>query len=187
MVSFECRSPGKLKKRPKLGKKTEFHHEPPLLIPQIFMSHNTRGLDYGQGFSQGTVSRFDTIGGGLGLFVNTSMGDQWVGHKLFYYYIDLDIAPEHGGRDYPGDKRWIFSTYPGVYMRSYLPFWLKIHWGLGLNFRMGATDYDRWGIYTQIGLELFNFTASTIFVGHPGQSNIETEYRFGYVWAPFHW
>ena len=101
-------------KRPKLGSVTEFHRKPSKVIMQFYASHNTRGSDFNPGTKSRHVSRFNQIGGGLGAFINTSMGQQWIGHKLFYYYIDLEISPEYSGDPYPGKKHWVFSSYPGL-------------------------------------------------------------------------
>lgn len=174
----QCRSPNKKIKDPVAGRPTEFHREPAKLIPIGYFSINDRGVD-----NREDVSYFSSMGFGLGLFINQPTSKQWLGHKFLYYYIDIEGSPEHYGDPYPGEKNWVFATSPGVYMRTYLPLWVKLHYGVGLNMRFGS-NYDRWGMYGQMGVEWYGFTASTVVIGYPGQPNWDTEYRFGYMYAP---
>lgn len=180
-VVFACQS-RRLVKQPKLGKATEFHREQNKIMPYFFGTYNTRGQENNR------VSLQNSVGGGLGLFIRSKMSDQWLGHKSFYYYIDFEASPEYWGQpssgNIIGNKQWVFSTYPGFYIRTYLPLKLKMFMGVGINLRMGAINYDRWGPYIHWGVELFGISASTIFIAHPGQANIETEYRVGYMYYP---
>ena len=178
LVVFACQSGPRLVKQPKLGKATEFHREQNKIMPYFFGTYNTRGQDHNR------MSLQNSVGGGLGLFINSKMSDQWLGHKSFYYYIDFETSPEYWGQPSSGNKQWVFSTYPGFYMRTYVPLKLKMFMGVGINLRMGAINYDRWGPYINWGVELFGISASTIFIAHPGQANIETEYRVGYMYYP---
>ena len=187
LVVFACQS-RRLVKQPKLGKVTEFHREQNKVMPYLFATYNTRGQDHNRASLQ------NSVGGGLGLFIRSKMSDQWLGHKSFYYYIDFEASPEHWGQPSSGNRQWVFSTYPGFYMRTYLPLKLKMFMGVGINLRMGAINhnnlrmgaihYDRWGPYIHWGAELFGISASTIFIVHPGQANIEMEYRAGYMFYP---
>lgn len=174
-----CRSPGRVVERPRHGKTTEFHREPAKYLPYIYMNHGSRGVDRNK-----DVSYFSRAGMGLGLWINQPLGWEWVGHKFLYYYVDLDLSPERAGGVYPGKKTYTLSTYPGIMLRTYTPFFLKMHYGGGVNLRLYNTSYDRWGIYGKMGLEFFGLTASVIAIGHPGQSNWEREVRFGYIYAP---
>jgi hypothetical protein len=179
-----CRSRGPQLKTPRENmRSTEFHHEPAKVIPWFYANKSSRGID-----RQGDVGFFNQVGGGVGVLVNSKLDEQWIGHKLFYYYIDFDASPQYNpGKTYPGDKQWIYSSYPGILFRTYTPFYLKMHFGLGVNLRYNQTYYDRWGVYGQMGLELWGLTSSVLFIGHPGQQNWETEFRAGYMWAPVEW
>lgn len=182
--AVHCRSRGGQIKAPRENlRTTEFHHEPAKIIPWFYGNKSTRGLD-----RQGDASLFNQFGGGVGLLVNSKIDEQWNGHKFFYYYMDFDVSPQHNpGKTYPGDKQWIFSSYPGIMFRTYTPLYLKMHLGLGVNLRYNQTYYDRWGVYGMMGAEFFGITGTVIFIGHPGQQNWETEYRAGYMWAPVEW
>lgn len=184
LLVANCRSRGPQIKAPRENSPTtEFHHEPAKVIPWFFGNKSSRGLD-----RQSDAGFFDQVGGGAGLLVNSKLDRQWNGHEFFYYYIDFDISPQFNpGAKYPGDKQWIYSSYPGVMFRTYTPLYLKMHIGLGANLRYNQTYFDRWGVYGMMGLELWGFTSSVIFIGHPGQLNWETEYRAGYMWAPVEW
>ncbi|MCB1199391.1 MAG: hypothetical protein KDK41_02000 [Leptospiraceae bacterium] len=176
---LQCRSPGKVVERPSFGKTTEFHREPAKFIPYFYVNNVNRGID-----RPGDVGFFSKMGGGAGLLINQPLSWQWIGHKFLYYYMDVDFSPEYAGGVYPGDKAWSVSSYPGLLMRTYTPFWMKLHYGAGLNIRLANTQYDRWGIYAKMGVEFYNITSSVVFIGHPGQSNWEREFRFGYLYAP---
>lgn len=178
-IATGCRSSNEVVKRPDIGGPTEFHREPVFLIPELYMSFNDRGVDRSE-----DVDWHDTIGFGAGLYINQPMSSQWMGHKFMYYYVDFEASSELIGPGYPGEKNWVFSTYPGVMFRSYLPLLFKVHYGLGLNIRAGSTPYGHTGVYGKMGLEFYGLTASTIFIGHPGQSAWETEYRVGWMYAP---
>lgn len=181
---MNCRSRGPVIKTPRENlPTTEFHHEPAKFIPWIFGNKSSRGLD-----RQSDASFLNQVGGGLGLLVNSQIDSQWNGHKFFYYYIDFDASPQYvPGGAYPGTKQWTFSSYPGILFRTYTPFYFKMHFGAGVNLRYNQQFYDRWGVYGQMGVELWGLTSSVIFIGHPGQLNWETEYRAGYMWAPVGW
>lgn len=184
VAANNCRSRGPQIKAPRENlPTTEFHHEPPKLIPWVFANKSSRGID-----RQGDVSFLNQVGGGLGLLVNSQIDAQWNGHKFFYYYIDFDVSPQYVPTgSYPGTKQWTFSSYPGILFRTYTPFYFKMHFGGGMNLRYNQQYFDRWGVYGQIGVELWGLTSSVIFIGHPGQLNWETEYRAGYMWAPVAW
>ena len=163
--------------------RTEFHHKPARWIPWFYTNKSTRGLDRAS-----DANFMSQVGGGFGLLLNSSIDPQWNGHKFFYYYIDFDISPQRIPEGaYPGSKQWTYSSYPGIMFRTYTPFFLKLHYGLGVNLRYNQQVYDRWGLYGQMGLELWGITTTAIFIGHPGQANWETEYRLGYMWAPVEW
>lgn len=180
LLAQACRSPNKIMDKPESAiKNTEFHREPATLIPEVYANLNSRGVD-----RRSDAGYTDSIGFGAGLLVNSAISPQWNGHKFFYYYVDLDVSSERQGPSYPGDTNWVLSTYPGMYVRTYTPFWMKLHYGAGLNLRLTETRYDKWGVYGRMGLELYGFHASVIFIGHPGQSNWETEYRGGWMYAP---
>jgi hypothetical protein len=183
-AAINCRSRGPQIKAPRENlRPTEFHTEPARFIPWVFFNKSSRGLD-----RQADASFFSQVGGGLGLLMNSKLDNQWDGHKFFYYYMDIDISRQHiPVGTYPGDTQWTISSYPGVLFRTYTPFYLKMHIGLGMNLRYNQQYYDRWGVYGQMGLELWGLTSSVIFIGHPGQANWETEYRAGYMWAPTEW
>lgn len=176
----ECRSPNKIMDKPERAiKNTEFHREPATFIPEVYANLNSRGVD-----RRRDAGYTESIGFGAGLYINSALSPQWNGHKFFYYYMDIDASPERTGGAYPGDTKWVLSTYPGMYFRTYTPIWLKLHYGGGLNLRLTETKYDKWGVYGRMGVELYGFNASVIFIGHPGQSNWETEYRGGWMYAP---
>lgn len=179
-----CRSRGPMVKQPRPGTAaTEFHHEPAKVIPWFYANKSSRGLD-----RQSDASFFNQIGGGAGILINSKLDEQWIGHKFFYYYMDFDISPQYNpGKVYPGDKQWIFSSYPGILFRTYTPLYFKMHFGFGVNLRYNQQYYDRWGVYGSIGAELWGITSTVVFIGHPGQLNWETEYRAGYMWAPVEW
>lgn len=179
-----CRSRGPQIKAPRENlPATEFHHEPAKVIPWFYANKSSRGLD-----RQSDASFFNQVGGGMGVLVNSRLDSQWDGHRFFYYYLDFDISPQYNpGKTYPGDKQWIFSSYPGVMFRTYTPFYFKMHFGFGMNLRYNQQYYDRWGVYGMMGAEIWGITSSIIFIGHPGQANWETEYRAGYMWAPVEW
>lgn len=176
MLASACRGQRPVVKKPAHGKVTEFHREPSKFIVQLMADYNYRGIN-----RQGDRALVDGLGGGVGLFIHQPMRWQWIGHKSLYYYVDVTGSPEFAGNPYPGQKRYIVSTYPGIYMRSYLPFFFKVFYGTGINLRLGRTNYDQWGIYGRAGVELCGFTTSFLAIGHPGQPNWETEYRFGYM------
>ena len=157
------------------GNATEFHKEPNKYIPLIFGSYSSRGLDK---VSEGRF--IDSLGGGIGVFIFSQMSSQWIGHKNLYYYIDIETTPEYFGSPYPGKVYYTGSVNPGIFIRSYLPFLFKIYYGAGINLRGVNVHYDRWGIYGMVGLELCGISGSTTFIGHPGQSNWEQEYRLGF-------
>ncbi len=184
LLAVNCRSRGPQIKAPRENlPATEFHHEPAKVIPWFYGNKSSRGLD-----RQADAAFFDQVGGGVGLLVNSRLDSQWDGHKFFYYYLDFDISPQFNpGKTYPGDKQWIFSSYPGIMFRTYTPFYLKMHFGFGMNLRYNQQYYDRWGVYGMMGAELWGFTSTVVFIGHPGQLNWETEYRAGYMWAPVEW
>lgn len=184
LLAANCRSRGPLVQNPREGTPaTEFHHEAAKWIPWFYANKSSRGLD-----RMDDASFFNQVGGGLGILMNSALDTQWSGHKFFYYYLDLDFSPQYNpGKTYPGDKQWILSSYPGVMFRTYTPFFMKMHLGMGANLRFGQHYYDRWGIYGMMGLELWGLTSSVIFIGHPGQANWETEYRAGYMWTPVEW
>lgn len=184
VCTANCRSRGTIIKPPRENlPTTEFHHEPAKLIPWFYGNKSSRGLD-----RQSDAPFANQVGGGLGLLINSKLDPQWDGHRFFYYYIDFDISPQFNpGKTYPGDRQWIFSSYPGVLFRTYTPLYFKMHFGFGLNLRYNQQFYDRWGLYGMMGLELYGLTSSVIFIGHPGQANWETEYRLGYMWAPVEW
>jgi len=162
---------------------TEFHHQPAKIIPWVYANRSWRGLD-----GQADVSIANQIGGGLGVLINSHIDAQWNGHKFFYYYIDFDASPQYVRKTaYPGTKEWTFSSYPGILFRTYTPFYVKMHFGFGVNLRYNQAYYDRWGVYGQMGFELYGITASALFIGHPGQLNWENEYRIGYMFAPVDW
>jgi len=179
-----CRSSGPVIQQPREDTRTtEFHREPAKVIPWVFFNKNSRGLD-----RQADAPFLNQVGGGAGVLINSGLDKQWNGHKFFYYFLDFDISHQYNpGKTYPGDQQWIFSSYPGILFRTYLPFYLKMHFGFGANLRFNQSYYDKWGVYGQIGAELFGLTATTIFIGHPGQLNWETEYRVGYMWTPVEW
>lgn len=184
LVMVHCRSRGPQIKAPRENlPATEYHNEPAKVIPWFYGNKSSRGLD-----RQSDVSFFDQAGIGAGVLVNSKLDTQWDGHKFFYYYMDFDVSPQYNpGTKYPGEKKWTFSSYPGILFRTYTPFYLKMHIGLGMNVRYNQEYYDRWGVYGMMGLELWGLTSSVIFIGHPGQQNWETEYRAGYMWAPVEW
>ncbi|HMV36833.1 MAG TPA: hypothetical protein PKM44_13320 [Turneriella sp.] len=184
LLAANCRSRGPQIKAPRENlPATEFHHEPAKVIPWFYGNKSSRGLD-----RQADAAFFDQVGGGVGLLVNSRLDSQWDGHKFFYYYLDFDFSPQFNpGKTYPGDKQWIFSSYPGIMFRTYTPFYLKMHFGFGMNVRYNQQHYDRWGVYGMMGAELWGFTSTVVFIGHPGQLNWETEYRAGYMWAPVEW
>lgn len=183
VIFLFCRTPGKVVEYPKHGGPTEFHREPAKLIPMGYLNINNRGVD-----ERSHIPWYRSLGFGLGLFIHQDMSWIWRGHKFLYYYFDLDYSQEvKPGGVYPYEKNGVLSTYPGLYIRTYLPWIFKIHYGAGLNLRLTNTPYDRWGLYGQAGLELYGFTISTIVIGHPGQSNWEKEYRMGYMYAPIRW
>lgn len=184
VVGAACRSRGPQVKTPREGMPaTEFHHEPAKLIPWFYANKSSRGLD-----RQADAPFLQQVGGGAGLLINSRLDKQWDGHRFFYYYFDVDASPQYvPGKTYPGDRQWIYSSYPGVMFRTYTPLFFKMHYGFGLNLRFNQRFYDRWGIYGLVGLELYGITSSAIFIGHPGQANWETEYRLGYMWAPVEW
>ncbi|HRP68083.1 MAG TPA: hypothetical protein PLY93_00930 [Turneriella sp.] len=179
-----CRSSGSTIKEPRAGMPTtEFHRKPAKWIPWFYANKSSRGID-----RAGDVSFFNQVGAGLGVLVNSKLDDQWDGHKFFYYYLDLDFSPQYTPvGPYPGTKEWTISSYPGVLFRTYLPFYLKMHFGFGVNLRYNQLFYDRWGLYGSMGVELFGLTSTVVFIGHPGQPNWETEYRMGYMWVPVEW
>lgn len=184
LMLANCRSRGPQIKAPREQTgATEFHHEPAKFIPWIYANRSWRGLD-----GQGDVSILNQLGGGVGALINSGIDAQWNGHKFFYYYMDFDVSPQHVRKSpYPGTKEWTFSSYPGILFRTYTPFYLKMHFGFGVNLRYNQTYYDRWGVYGQMGFELWGLTTSVLFIGHPGQLNWETEYRAGYMFAPLDW
>lgn len=184
LLSTNCRSRGPEIKAPRDNlPATEFHHEPAKLIPWFYINKSSRGLD-----RQADAPSSDQVGGGAGLLINSRLDSQWDGHKFFYYYLDFDVSPQFNpGKTYPGDKQWIYSSYPGIMFRTYTPFYLKMHFGFGMNLRYNQQYYDRWGVYGMMGAELWGFTSTVVFIGHPGQMNWETEYRVGYMWAPVEW
>lgn len=184
LLAAHCRSRGPLIKTPRDDMPaTEFHHKPAKVIPWFYGNKSSRGLD-----RQADAPFFDQVGGGVGLLVNSRLDSQWDGHRFFYYYLDFDVSPQFNpGKTYPGDKQWIFSGYPGIMFRTYTPFYLKMHFGFGMNLRYNQQYYDRWGVYGMMGAELWGFTSTVVFIGHPGQLNWETEYRAGYMWAPVEW
>jgi hypothetical protein len=177
LLAAHCRSRGPQIKAPRpQTPATEFHHEPAKIIPWFFANKSSRGLD-----RQSDATFFNQVGGGVGVLVNSRLDSQWDGHKFFYYYIDFEASPQYNpGATYPGDKQWIYSSYPGVLFRTFTPFYMKMHFGLGVNLRYNQRTYDRWGVYGQIGAELWGLTSTVIFIGHPGQLN-------WYMWAPVEW
>lgn len=184
LLTANCRSRGPQITPPRGNTPaTEFHHEPAKLIPWVYANKSTRGLD-----RHSDAPFADQVGAGLGLLVNSRLDSQWDGHRFFYYYLDFDVSPQFvPGKTYPGDKQWIFSSYPGILFRTYTPLYLKMHFGFGMNLRYNQQYYDRWGVYGMMGAELWGITSTVIFIGHPGQANWETEYRAGYMWAPVEW
>lgn len=179
LLSGFCRSPERVIDQPVKGRPTEFHREPAKYIPIAYLNFNNRGVD-----RRRDVSLASSMGGGLGMFIHQPMSWMWTGHKFLYYYVDIDFSPERYGGVYPYDKHWVVSTYPGVYIRTYMPAFFKVHYGGGVNLRLSNTIFDRWGMYGQVGLEFYGLTSSILFIGHPGQGNWEQEYRVGYLHAP---
>ncbi|MDW8307202.1 MAG: hypothetical protein RML34_09090 [Leptospiraceae bacterium] len=182
ILVLACRSPQPVVEQPKHGGPTEFHRQPVKYIPIAYLNFNSRGVD-----DRDHVPWYRSMGFGLGLFIHQEMSWMWTGHKFLYYYIDIDYSREMSGGVYPYRSRGVLSTYPGLYIRTYLPWLFKIHYGGGMLLRLTHTSYDRWGLYGQVGLEFFGFTWSTLFLAHPGQSNWEREYRIGYMYAPIRW
>ncbi len=175
----QCQSNKNVVKQPVMGEPTEFHREPAKFIPIVYGNYSNRGLD-----DPDDVAFVDHLGMGFGTLINVSMGQQWTGHKFLYYYLDMETDTEYYGYPNPGDKNYAMAFNPGIYMRSHLPFWLKVRYGTGLHLRFYNTDYDRWGIYGEFGLELYNITYSVVFTGYPGQGDVDTRYRLGYIFAP---
>lgn len=179
ILFIQCSSNQKVVKQPKLGNPTEFHKEPQKYIPIVYGNYSNRGLD-----DSDDVGFANHLGMGFGTLINVPMGTQWTGHKFLYYYMDIEADVEYAGRPYPGEKAHSISINPGIYMRSYLPFWMKVRYGAGIHSRFYNTQYDKWGIYGEFGLEFWNITYSVVFTGYPGQGDVDTKYRLGYIFAP---
>lgn len=175
-ANLNCKGQEPVIKSPGHGHVTEFHRAPKPWMAQIYMNYGYRGIN-----RESERSFLNSIGGGLGVFIHMPMSPQWIGHKSLYYYMDFDVSPEYSGNPYPGSKDYVYSGYPGIYIRQYLPFLFKLYYGGGVALRYSQTAYDRWGMYGQIGVELCGLTSSIIVIGHPGQNNWESEYRFGYM------
>ena len=177
---LQCGSRGPLVKEPAYGQPTEFHHKPKKTIPYLYVSSNQRGAE-----KRSQINQLDTLGFGVGGFFNEPMNAVWYGHKFMYFYFDLEVAPENQLKtDGTWEKSYLLGTSPGIYWRSYLPVFLKAHYGLGIDLRLTETKFDRWGMYGVFGLELFGLTFSTKIIGHPGQPNFEQEYRYGFMAYP---
>lgn len=178
-ITGQCSSNQEKIKDPPLGNPTEFHKKPRKYIPIVYGNYSNRGLD-----NSDDVEFYDHLGMGFGTLINVPMGPQWTGHKFLYYYIDVETDVEYAGYPYPGDKANSIAMNPGIYMRSYMPFWMKVRYGAGIHTRFYNTSYDRWGIYGEFGLEFWNITYSVVFTGYPGQGDVDTKYRLGYIFAP---
>ncbi|RME89733.1 MAG: hypothetical protein D6767_07950 [Candidatus Hydrogenedentota bacterium] len=176
LIGIACKGKEPIIKRPPHGKATEFHRKPAKIIVHPFADYNYRGIN-----RSADRKFYNGIGAGLGFYFHFPMRWQWVGHKRLYYYADVTVSPEYSGNPYPGEKSYIASTYPGIYIRSYLPFFFKVFYGGGVVVRLGSTPYDQWGIYGRAGLELCGLTSSFLVIGHPGQSNWEGEARLGFM------
>lgn len=180
LFCLQCGSRGPLVKEPAYGQPTEFHHAPEKTITQLYISSNQRGVT-----KRGKLDFSDTVGFGIGGYFYEPLNAVWFGHKFMYFYIDLEVAPENQIKlDGTQSKSYLLGTSPGIFWRSYLPLFLKTHYGGGVDLRVTDTKFDRWGMYGLFGLEFYGFTFSTKILAHPGQPNIEQEYRYGFMAYP---
>lgn len=180
LFSAACQSPGKVVEKPVAGDPTEFHKEPKKFLPIVYASVNDRGVD-----RRSDVPYYRSTGIGLGVYYNQPLNWQWYGHKFLYYYADLEFQPEKVfDESYPGETNWVLASSPGIRYRTYLPVLFKMYYGGGVDLKFTHTNYDPWGVYLTTGVQLYGLTAGTKFIGHPGQSNWEREYQFGWMYAP---
>jgi len=179
IFSVQCSVKNRIIKRPKpnRGKVSEFHREAKKFRPVVFGSYNQRGVQV-----IGDRPFNDNLGVGIGTFYNVPLSNQWVGHKLFYLYFDFEVSQEAVlfNNPYPGGTKANVSTNPGIFLRHWIPM-VKIFYGMGLNARLLPTEYDSWGIYGQAGIQISNAYISGTVIAHPGQTNMEMEYRVGWM------
>lgn len=158
--------------------RTEFDYKPKKYVPMLFGSANFRGRDY-----MTATEAYKTLGLGGALLYNMNLDKYWRGHKFLYWYMDVEFQQEWNTARVDEEFRPILSLNPGILVRSYLPF-IKIFYGTGLNFRIGNSDFEPWGIYGQLGLEVYRFflAAKVIFI--PGEAITHNELRLGYIFTP---
>jgi hypothetical protein len=159
-------------------KQTEFDFEPRKIIPLGFIGMNFRGRDY-----MSTGEAVKLFGFGVGFLYNINIDPSWRGHKFLYSYLDVEFQQENNSARLDETMKPIFVTNPGLMVRTFIPY-MKIFYGTGISLRFGSSDFEKWGIYAQAGLEFWGFFLAARMVGSPGEAIINNEIRFGYMHVP---
>ncbi len=200
IYSREKAAKEEVKKIPRVGNLTEFHKKP---SPFGFFLYFTGSFFPAEELIK---KRGDLSASGLGLLTLFYLPSsfQWIGHKFFYLSFSLEYTSRASRVYLPTGKdpsyRDVFSFSQGIYVRSYLPFALKIFTGGGFSFQWGKRKGEDYlppaSLFMEIGIQfpltfiwevLDSIGFSSIFYMDP-EDGVYPYFRIGwFVIQPFRW